>query len=143
MGWGSVGSTVGVEMSPVDFIRNFVLEHFSGEQMMREMHAQYWSPLELKIGSVENLEEFFKTFLISQSFAEDTTARCDLYDSFEAWWRAGMQSHQLGLPEYATMRLEEMSAAVASDPPLKESRGSTYLACSNLAAFGNVAALLV
>merc|ERR1712181_195259 len=40
-GWGAEGSTPGVEMSPVDFIRNFVLEHFPDEQMMRKMHAQY------------------------------------------------------------------------------------------------------
>merc|ERR1712048_1553725 len=42
--------TPGAEMSPVDLLRNFVIEHFTTEDAMRKAHAKYWSPLEDKAG---------------------------------------------------------------------------------------------
>jgi hypothetical protein len=107
-GWGSEGTTAGIEMSPVDFIRNFVLEHFSDEQVMRKMHAQYWSPLEAELGSVESMEHFFENFLTLRGFR---THRAELYDSFEAWWKSGIQSQQLVLEEYAATKLAELRQA--------------------------------
>merc|ERR1712232_1277732 len=59
----------GVEMSPVDLIRNFVIEHFKDEPSMRRAHAEYWSPLETKAGgNAEGLEHLFKQFLETQGF---------------------------------------------------------------------------
>merc|ERR1712083_1079278 len=34
--------TPGIEMSPIDLIRNFVIEHFKDEPTMRRVHAEYW-----------------------------------------------------------------------------------------------------
>merc|ERR1719265_268881 len=107
-GWGSAGTTEGIDMSPVDFIRDFVLEHFSDEQTMRDMHAQSWSPLETEIGGVENMERFFIDFLTSRGFS---TNRADLYDTFEAWWQSGSHSQQIVVEEYATAKLAELRQA--------------------------------
>jgi hypothetical protein len=104
-GWGTEGSTPGIEMSPVDFIRNFVLENFADdEQMMHSMHSSYWSPLETRVGSVEGMEQFFQQFLSSQGFP---AKRDEMYDSFEAWWRMGI-TQQVDLAEYAVSKLDDI-----------------------------------
>lgn len=105
-GWGTEGSTPGIEMSPVDFIRNFVLENFADdEQMMRNMHSQYWSPLEIRAGSVEGMEQFFEEFLSSRGFP---TKRDEMYDNFEAWWKTGIMQQQVDLAEYAISKLNDI-----------------------------------
>jgi len=103
-GWGTQGSTPGIEMSPIDFIRNFVLENFGDEQIMRRMHSMYWSPLETRLGPASSMEEFFKAFLSSQGFR---CSRDELYDTFESWWKAGLPT-QADLSEYAEEKLREM-----------------------------------
>lgn len=103
-GWGCEGSTPGIDMSPIDFIRNFVLDHFPDEQGMRKMHAEYWSPLETKVGSVENMEYFLVKFLASRGIQTD---RSGLYDSFEDWWKSGM-SQELDLAECARSKFIEL-----------------------------------
>merc|ERR1712232_800833 len=103
-GWGSEGSTPGIEMSPVDFIRNFVLENFPDEQTMRKMHSQYWSPLETRVGSVDDMQRFFQAFLSLRGFPAGSDR---LYDAFEDWWKAGLPQ-QADLAEYAASKLMEM-----------------------------------
>merc|ERR1711933_30906 len=78
----------GVEMSPVDLIRNFMIEHFKDEPSMRRAHAEYWSPIEAKAGGkAEGLEQLFKQFLEAQGFK--VKHRWSLYHAFIVWWRSG------------------------------------------------------
>merc|ERR1712060_370507 len=67
---GSEEMTPGIAMSPVDLIRNFILNHFSTEEEMRRVHAEHWSPIEQKHGvSGQQLEQAFVNFLESRSKA--------------------------------------------------------------------------
>merc|ERR1712224_1035831 len=72
----------------VDLIRNFVIEHFKDEATMRQVHADYWSPLEKKAGGTfEGLEALFKNFLETHGFR--IKHRWYLYSAFIVWWRGG------------------------------------------------------
>lgn len=104
--WETEGSSPGISMSPVDFIRNFVLEHFNSEVVMREMHSKYWSPIESSVGTPEQMESLFEQFLSRQNFP---TYRDALYDDFEAWWRSGLQHQQAEPAEYAAKKLQEVA----------------------------------
>lgn len=106
--------TPGVEMSPADLIRSFVMEHFADEAQMRQAHAELWSPLEAKAGgTAEGLERVVKDFLASQGFT--TKHRWELYSAFVAWWRdsqGGSGSAAAG--DAATARLQQMLASQSS-----------------------------
>lgn len=92
--------TPGIEMSPVDLIRNFVMEHFAEESQMRRAHAECWSPLETKAGgTAEGLERVLKEFLAAQGFT--TKHRWELYNAFVVWWR-GWRGGDGSLPGSAT-----------------------------------------
>lgn len=106
-GWGEEGSSPGIDMSPVDLIRNFVLEHFPDEATMREAHAKYWSPIEQSVGSPNDMECFFQDFLSKQGLQ---TYRCSLYDDFEAWWATGIPAQQDRSSAWAAERLEVILA---------------------------------
>jgi len=98
--------TPGVEMSPADLIRNFVIEHFDDEAAMRQAHAEFWSPLETMAGgTAEGLEQLLSEFLSKQGFT--LKQRWQLYTLFVAWWRAtsaeGMPANVL-----ARERLEDI-----------------------------------
>merc|ERR1711879_129139 len=96
--------TPGVEMSPVDLVRNFVVEHFKSEEDMREVHAKYWSPLEEKAGgTAEGLEKLFAKFLADQGFK--LKHRWQLYSMFMCWWRSGIPLDG-SLEEHAITRLQ-------------------------------------
>lgn len=106
--------TPGVEMSPVDLIRNFVMEHFADESEMRRAHAECWSPLEAKAGgTAEGLERVLQEFLAGQGFT--IKHRWELYNAFIVWWR-GWRGGDGSLPgamivsDSATARLQEILA---------------------------------
>eukprot|EP00746_Dinoflagellata_sp_MGD_P012987 gnl/MRDRNA2_/MRDRNA2_127876_c0_seq1.p1 gnl/MRDRNA2_/MRDRNA2_127876_c0~~gnl/MRDRNA2_/MRDRNA2_127876_c0_seq1.p1 ORF type:complete len:653 (+),score=117.85 gnl/MRDRNA2_/MRDRNA2_127876_c0_seq1:77-2035(+) len=101
--------TPGVEMSPADLIRNFVIEHCKDEPTMRKVHADYWSPLEARAGgTAEGLERTLATFLAEQGFK--LKSRWQLYSIFVAWWQNGAAT-DCSVEEYAKARLGEILAA--------------------------------
>eukprot|EP00931_Biecheleriopsis_adriatica_P085924 TRINITY_DN60692_c0_g1_i1.p1 TRINITY_DN60692_c0_g1~~TRINITY_DN60692_c0_g1_i1.p1 ORF type:complete len:523 (-),score=113.11 TRINITY_DN60692_c0_g1_i1:25-1593(-) len=104
--------TPGIEMSPVDLIRNFVVEHYRDEASMRKAHAEYWSPLEKTAGGrSEGLEQLLKTFLEAQGF--HIKHRWYLFSAFTVWWRNGKKL-ELNSEATANSKLQELSAAVRS-----------------------------
>mmetsp|Transcript_77110 Transcript_77110/g.140158 ORF Transcript_77110/g.140158 Transcript_77110/m.140158 type:complete len:112 (+) Transcript_77110:2-337(+) len=106
--------TPGVEMSPVDLIRNFVIEQYKEEPAMRKAHATYWSPLEAKAGaSAEGMEQLLRGFLTNQGFK--LKHRWQLYGAFIAWWRSAAATEQ-SAEEHATARLEEILASQGLAP---------------------------
>lgn len=101
--------TPGVEMSPADLIRNFVIEHCKDEPTMRKVHTDYWSPLEARAGgTAEGLEQILAMFLAEQGFKLKT--RWQLYSLFVAWWRNGAAT-ECSAEEHATARLGEILVA--------------------------------
>lgn len=101
--------TPGVEMSPVDLIRNFVIEHFKEEATMRKVHAEYWSPLEKKAGGkAEELEPLMKKFLEAHGF--HIKHRWYLYSAFTVWWRCG-HKHAALTEAVAIAKLGEILSA--------------------------------
>jgi len=110
--------TPGVPMSPVDLIRNFVFDHYQDEATMRQVYAEYWSPLEARCGgSTQLIEHSFKAFLTRQGFA--TQHRWELYKVFIAWWCARLTSkgNPAAVEEYATTNLSELLAGMRPGPP--------------------------
>jgi hypothetical protein len=80
---GSTPMNTGVPMSPLDLIRNFVFDHYESEQLMREIHEKYWSPIETKY-EPEKLENALKHFLDKQGYS--TAQRWGVYTAFMDWW---------------------------------------------------------
>jgi hypothetical protein len=81
---GSTPMNSGVPMSPLDLIRNFVFDHYESEQMMREVHEKYWSPMETKYDNPEKMEAALKQFLDKQGYS--TAHRWGIYKAFMDWW---------------------------------------------------------
>lgn len=101
----------GVEMSPADLVRNFVIEQFKDEATMRKMHAEYWSPLEEKAGgTADGLEKLLNQFIEDQGFK--IKHRWLLYHCFILWWRS---AGDIGadVEEDAVSKLRGLLAAVA------------------------------
>jgi len=48
---------VGIRMSPIDLIRNHVLEFFYGEKAQLDVYNSYWKPLEAE--DIDKVEQFF------------------------------------------------------------------------------------
>lgn len=107
--------TPGVEMSPVDLVRNFVIEHFKSEDAMRKAHAEYWSPLEEKAGgTAEGLERLLGRLMTDQGYK--IKHRWQLYGIFISWWNNGAGSEDSSEP-HAIARLEELLTASGLEPP--------------------------
>jgi len=100
--------TPGVEMSPVDLIRNFIMEHYPDEAAMRKAHAEYWSPLEVKAKGTEGMETVMREFLASQGFK--IKHRWELYKAFIVWWRS-VEEKESNVSTQATVRLKEILAS--------------------------------
>merc|ERR1740129_1527211 len=96
-------------------IRNFVLEHFQDETVMRQFHSDFWSPIETRVGPPERMEEFFLTFLSSRGFSSGLAH--DLYDEFETWWKACMPAECVDLGDFAAERMKELMACIDQSPP--------------------------
>lgn len=72
----------GVELAPIDMVRNFVLEHFPNEAAMRQAHAEYWSPMEKGAGGPEGLSKWLCNFI---TFKSESSLSGDFMD----WWAQG------------------------------------------------------
>ena len=84
-------SEQGVEMSPVDFIRNYVFEHFNSEEIQRRVYAEHWLPMERAAiaNSLDGLnnanaacEKVFEIVL----FEGNSSTDCGLFVAFTNWW---------------------------------------------------------
>ena len=73
-------------MTPVDLLRNFIVEHFQGEAKQIAVHGAYWTPLE-RTGAAAALELGFQRFLELEggAVAAETGGT---YGAFARWWRA-------------------------------------------------------
>jgi len=101
--------TPGIPMSPVDVVRNFVFDHYTDDEQMKNGYAKYWGPMEINIGeNTANIESGLSSFLKTQGFSVDK--RWDLIKSFEGWWG---KLNDRGTPEqYANARLDFLLANV-------------------------------
>jgi len=109
---------LGVLMSSVDLVRNFVLEHFGPEEeSMRAVHAEYWSLLEARAvaraGAGVPVSEAVSTALLDflRERGLDPTYR--LYGAFLSWWRTAAPD---GVVDGAAARdrLQELARNVAA-----------------------------
>lgn len=104
-------------MSACDLIRNFVHEHFRGEEEQRRVYDQHWMPMERgciaaardALGTSDAVsvsvacERGFAPALQSLGGAEALPVGLVIYESFQAWFVGGA----------AEARLAEFAAAVA------------------------------
>merc|ERR1719230_2280397 len=61
---GSAVMTPGIPMSPVDVIRNFVFDHYDGDNAMIQAFDRYWGPIEANSGSdTQSIEAALTKFL--------------------------------------------------------------------------------
>lgn len=49
---GSYCPRPGVSMSPIDFIRSHVLEHYEDEKVLNVVHRDKWMPIEMSRPSI-------------------------------------------------------------------------------------------
>lgn len=103
-------------MSPVDLIRNFVIDHYATEDAQRLAHARCWSPLEAGFGERTHLVDAgLRAFLRARGF--EAEREWDLYGAFLGWWAAGAPA-----PDSATLadaRLRELLAAPREQAPTR------------------------
>ena len=114
----------GVGMTSCDLIRNFVHEHFEGEEEQRRIYEQHWMPMErgciasaggaLGTSDADSVsaacERGFAPALQSLGAAEggEPPVGLKIYESFQGWFVGGA----------AEERLAEFAAAVAQVPSL-------------------------
>merc|ERR1712216_69994 len=104
---GSYPMTPGVPMSPIDLIRNFVIDHYQDEVSMRRAHEHFWSPLEAKYsGNTAALEEGLKCFLDGQGLVVEK--RWDLFKAFNQWFSVGAPGGSEGVAPHASNKMVEL-----------------------------------
>ena len=119
-------------MSPVDLIRNYVHEHFEGEEAQRRIYAEHWLPMERvascpgstaepSLNTNAACERAFAAALVAlrgsdasgeggetgSNCGEDTAAD-GLWVIFQGWWHSGEELAVNGAEE----RIRCFAAAV-------------------------------
>ena len=109
-------------MSPIDLIRNFVFEHFEGEQEQRRVYSALWLPMERACLQAANTaaaapvdvstacEAAFAAALRNLRKRRSDPSGMEIYSEFQAWW----ESNAAARPK---ARLSGFAAAVAQVCP--------------------------
>eukprot|EP01043_Picozoa_sp_COSAG02_P092799 COSAG02_NODE_29382_length_570_cov_1.095541_1_plen_96_part_01 len=94
-----VENRAGVEMSPVDFIRNYVHEHFESEAAQRRIYSVYWLPMERACASASSTHGLSAPDANINATSEGVFAAalahlgmegCEsrgLWPAFQEWWQ--------------------------------------------------------
>jgi len=105
---GSTTMTPGIPMSPIDVIRNFVFDHYSGDEAMKQAHANYWGPIEGKTGANnKSVEASISAFLEARGFPAES--RWGIHKAFRLWWST---PNDASVEEFANGKLMELLEGV-------------------------------
>ena len=130
----------GVDMSPVDLVRNYVHEHFEGETAQRDAYERLWLPIErtcceaaaragLQVYPWAACERVF-ALALAQLAGSRVHAGVEIYGAFIKWWEP--DSCQ---PENSAPAACVASSGAGGDPETRMSRFGDAVAAVVATAF--------
>ncbi len=84
----SINST-GVELSPADLIRNFLLMDLKNDEQ-EKFYSQYWEVLENQLTTSSNISEFFRFYLSIKKY--ELIKKDEVYAAFKLWQKEEIEN---------------------------------------------------